>query len=109
MPYFAVNVLIMLAGILAGDGGDLGREQSEERAILVGCPHRAVAAQEARAGAFFAAETARAVEQPGREPFEADRHFGKLAAQAGDDAIDHAAGDQCLADRRRWSTIAADA
>src|SRR5207237_34564 len=72
----------------------------EERAVLVGRPDGAVAAEEARAGGFFAAEADRAVEQSRREPFEADRDFAKFSIQAGDDAIDHGAADQRFADGR---------
>ena len=42
----------------------------------------AVEAQERRAGGLLAAEGDRAVEQPGHEPLEADRHLDQLAAQA---------------------------
>jgi hypothetical protein len=83
------RVPVVLAGVLAGDGGDLGGEQVHDQAVLVGRPHGAVAAQEARAGAFLAAEAERAVEQPGGEPLEADRHFAQPPAEAGDHAVDH--------------------
>ena len=57
----------------AGDRGDLGGEEAQDDAVLVGGPHRAVALQEARARALLAAERHRAVEQPeiechGRQP-----------------------------------------
>ena len=60
----------MLARVLAGARGDLGGEQREDEPILVGGPHRSIPAQEARAGALFAAEADRAVEQARREPLE---------------------------------------
>ena len=65
----------MLTGVFAGDGGDLGCEQSEQRAIFVGGPHRAVAAEEAGAGALFAAEAAGTTDKSGDKPFKAYRNF----------------------------------
>src|SRR5205823_13062121 len=61
-------------------------------------PHRAVAPQERRAGALFAAESEGAVEQAVDEPLEPDRHFAQLAPQLPGDTIDEAARDQRLAD-----------
>ena len=55
----------MLARVLAGARGDLGGQQVHDRAVLVGGPDGAVAAQEAGPGALLAAEAERAVEQPG--------------------------------------------
>src|SRR4029453_12488352 len=89
---------VVLAGILAGAGGDLGREQIHDRAVLVGRPHRAVVAQEAGPGALLPAEAARAVEQTWHEPLEAHGHLVEAAAELCDDAIDEAAADQRLAD-----------
>ena len=69
----------MLAGVLAGAGEDLRGQQVQDRAVLVGRPDGAVPPQEAGAGTLFAAEAERAIEQPGREPLEADRHLGRAA------------------------------
>ena len=92
------QLAVVLARIFAGAGEDLGGQQVEDRAVLVGRPDGAVAPQEAGAGALLAAEAERAVEQPGREPLEADRHLAERPVQAGDHAIDQAAADQRLAD-----------
>src|ERR1700758_5079576 len=89
----------MLAGVFAGAGSDLGRQQVHDRAILVGRPHAAVMAQEAGTGALLPAKAARAVEQPRHKPFEADRDLPKATTKFVYDPIDHTAADQCLADR----------
>ena len=57
------QLLVMLARDPCRSGRDLGGQQVHDRAVLVGGPDRAVAAQEAGAGAFLAAEAAGAVEQ----------------------------------------------
>src|SRR3954469_23659636 len=55
------------------------------------------------APALSSPPTIRAIEQTANEPFETDWHFGERAAQSAHDAIDHAAADQRLPDRRgRW-------
>src|SRR5207247_465581 len=87
------------AGMLAGDGRDLGRQQVEEDAVLVRRPHRAVAPEERRAGALLAAEPERPVEEAVDEPLEADRHLEEPPAEVGGDPVDHRARDQRLADR----------
>ena len=86
-------------GALAGDGEDLAGEQGQQDAVLVGGPRRAVLAQERRAGRLLAAEADRAVEQPGHEPLEADRHLEQPAAELGGDPVDHRRAHQRLADR----------
>ncbi len=58
-----------------------------------------------------------AVDEPGDEPLEADRHLEQPAAEVGGDAVDHRARDERLADgdvrrasrgrRRTGSAIAA--
>ena len=50
------QLAVMLARILAGAGGDLRGQQAQDQAVLVRGPHRAVAPQEAGAGALLAAE-----------------------------------------------------
>ncbi len=90
----------MFARVFAGDGGDFRREQIHDRAVLVGCPHRAVAPQETGPGAFLATKTKRAIEQSRREPFEADGCFAQPAAQLVHHAINHAAAHQCFANGR---------
>src|SRR5205807_2711160 len=93
------QLLVVLAWILAGAGGDLGREQVHDRAVLVSGPHRAVVPQEARPRAFLASEAARAVEETRHEPLEAYRHLGQTPAELLHHPIDHAAADQRLAHR----------
>ena len=96
---FRRQFAIVLARVLAGARGDLGRQQVHDRAVLVGRPHGAVAPQEARPGTLLAAEAARAVEQARRKPLEADRHLAQPAAELVHHPVDHAAADQRLADR----------
>src|SRR5262249_27172063 len=88
----------MLARVLAGAGRDLGGQKVHDWAVLVRRPDGAVPPQEARARALFATEAERAIEQTRRKPLEPDRHFGQLATELPDDAIDHAAADQRLTD-----------
>ncbi len=90
----------MLAWVAPGDRGDLGGQQVEDDAVLVGGPDAAVFAQEGRAGAFFAAKAKRAVQQAVDKVFEADRHFAQFAAEVLGDAVDHRAGDEGFADGR---------
>src|SRR5947199_10876088 len=90
---------IVLAGILVRAGGDLGRQQIHDRAVLVGRPHGAVVPQEAGASALLAAKAAGAVEQAGHEPLEPDGHLVEPTAELRDDAVDEATADQRLADR----------
>ena len=95
---FAGELGVELAGIAAGVRRDLGRQQRRGDAVLVGGPDRAVAAQEGGAGAFFAAEAQRAVEQAVDEPLEADRHLVELAAEPRRHAVDQLRADHGLAD-----------
>src|SRR5689334_18599740 len=97
----------MFAGVLAGGGGDLGGQEREQGAVLVGGPDCTVALEEARAGGFFAAEADRAVVQAGGEPLEADGDLVEPSAEAGDDAVDQAAADQGFADRGGWRPLRA--
>src|SRR6516164_4140904 len=90
----------MLARVPAGAGCNLGSQQVHNWAVFVGGPYCPVKAQETRPGAFFPAETIRTVEQAIDKPLEAYRHFAKPAAEPLDDAVDHAATDQGLADCR---------
>ncbi len=106
-PVLGRDVAVVLAGILAGAGEDLRGQQVEDRAILVGRPDGAVSSQEAGAGAFFAAEAERPVDQSRGEPLEADRDLGERPAQALHDAVDQAAAHQRLADLGvRWTSRA---
>jgi hypothetical protein len=89
---------VPLARCRTRDRGDLGREQAQQRPVLVGRPDLAVPAQEARAGRLLAAEPDRAVEQAGHEPLEADRHLDEPPADSLGDPIDHARADERLAD-----------
>ena len=94
------QLLVGGAGVAAGLGRDLRREQREQDAVLVGRPRRAVAAQEAGSGALLAAEADRAVDEPLDEPLEADRHLDQAAAERVGDEVDHRAGHERLADPR---------
>src|SRR4051812_8279376 len=80
------EVVEELARIAAGLRHDLGREQAEDDAVLVGGPHRAVAAQERGACTLLAAETEAAREETVDKPFEADRGLDQLAAEFFSDA-----------------------
>src|SRR3984885_8216636 len=84
---------VEFAGIAARAGGHFGGEETQDEAILVGGPNRAVGAQKAGAGAFLAAETECAIVQAVDEPFEADGPFYQLAVQLGGYAVDQAAGN----------------
>ncbi len=88
----------MLTGVLAGDGGDLSRQQAQRRAVLVGRPHPAVAPQEGCASALLAAEPHGSVLQAGHEPLESDGHLDQLPTELGGHPVDHAAAHQSLAD-----------
>src|SRR5215469_7195315 len=68
---------------LACDRRDLGREQRQDDAVLVGGPDAPVAAEERGAGALLAAERDRAVQQARHEPLEPDRHLGQPAPYGG--------------------------
>src|SRR5918996_117750 len=87
---------IQLAGIRPGAGRQLCREQAGNEPVLVGRPHRAVAAQERGAGALLSAEAQRAVEQPLDEPLEAHRHLDEPPPEVGRHPVDHAARDHRL-------------
>src|SRR5687767_1417791 len=54
----------VFTGLLAGARGDLGGEEAEDQAVLVGGPYCAVVPQEARPGTFFASEAEGTVEKP---------------------------------------------
>lgn len=90
----------MLGRGLARHREDLRGQQRQEDAVLVGRPHRSVAAQERGPGGLLAAEPERTVDQTVHEPLEADRHFDQLTAETGGDPVDHARRDQRLADPR---------
>ncbi|MNF72248.1 hypothetical protein D3C84_542200 [compost metagenome] len=85
-------------GILAGHGQDLGGQQRQDEAILVGGPDAAVLAQEGGARALLAAEAELAAEKTIHEPLEADRHLFQGAADLAGNSVDHGRGDQRLAD-----------
>src|SRR5829696_10341702 len=64
---------IDLPGVGDAARGQLGRQEAGDQAVLVGRPHRAVAAKEGRARALLAAEPERAVRQTVHEPLESYR------------------------------------
>ena len=88
------------AGGAPGHREDLRGQQREDDAVLVGGPHRAVAAQERGARALLAAEADRGVDQARHEPLEAHRHLEQLPAEVCHDAVDEARGDHRLAHLR---------
>src|ERR1039457_4961068 len=73
------KVAVMLAGCAPGDRGDLGSEQRQDDAVLVGGPDPAVAAQEGGPRALLSPEGDAPVKQPGHEPLAPDRHPGQPA------------------------------
>src|SRR5215471_11518494 len=89
---------VQLRRRLPGDRRDLRGEQREDDAVLVGRPYRPVVLQERRPGALLAAKGHGAVEQPGHEPLEPDRHLKQRTIQAGRHPVDHRRADQRLAD-----------
>jgi hypothetical protein len=89
----------MCARVFAGASRYLSSQQIEDQTVLVGRPYAAVMAQETGASAFFAAKTARAVEQPRYEPLEPDGHLIEPAPKLLYHPIDHTAADQGLTDR----------
>ena len=90
----------MFSGIFAGARGDFGRQQVHNHAIFIRRPHRAVAPQKTRSGAFLAAETQRTIKQPRRKPFKPYGHFAQRTRKFAHDSIDEAATDQSFADGR---------
>src|SRR5262245_49397454 len=69
---FCGQLAIMFARILVRTGGDFGRQQVHDGTVLVRRPGLAIQPQKARAGALFATEATRAIEQAWREPLETD-------------------------------------
>src|SRR5580704_5573196 len=63
------DLAIMLARIFTRACGQLSGQQSQDEAVFICGPHTAIVAEEARARAFLAAETAGAIEQSRRKPF----------------------------------------
>ena len=101
VPAFAkaIDLLLMQLGrVLAGLGGDFRSQQVRDQTILIGGPHTAVLAQEAHAGALFAAEGDFALEQRVNEPLEADRNLNELGVDGSGHAVDQGGGHQRLAD-----------
>lgn len=92
------ELLVVDAGVLAGDGEDLGGEEGHDDAVLIGGPYRAVLAEEGGSGAFLTAEAVGAVDESINEPFKADGDFGEGALEAVGDAVDHRAADEGFAD-----------
>ena len=100
LTQFVNKIAIQRARITAAARGDFRRQQCRNDAVLVSGPHRAVLAQERRAGAFLTTKTEGAAIQPVDKPFEADRHFVKLATEPFSHPINHRRADHGLADRR---------
>src|SRR5260221_625380 len=99
------KLLVMCARIFAGICGDFCREQAEDKSVFIRAPDSAVAPKETGSGAFLAAKATGAVKQSGREPFEADWHFPKLATEACDDSIDETTADERCANDCVWRPL----
>src|SRR6516225_8534280 len=97
-PELGCQGVVMLSRITACAGGDLGRQQTHNQAVFVGCPDAAITAKKAGPRTLLPAETTRTVEQALDEPPEAYRHFQKPMAEPLDDAVDQAARYHRLAD-----------
>src|SRR5262249_14973800 len=82
---------IVFAGILAGAGGNFGRQQVHDWSVFVGRPHRPIEAKKARSGTLFSSEAVRAVHKSRNEPLETYRNFAQIAAKLLDHAVNHAA------------------
>ena len=87
-------------GILAGHRQDLGGQQRQDEAILVGGPDGTVLAQEGGTRALLAAKAELAAVETVHEPLEADRHLFEGATDLAGHPVDHGRGDQRLADGR---------
>src|ERR1700691_1681653 len=97
----------MLAGVTSRAARHLGRQQARYQAVLVGCPHSAIATAERGSRAFLAAEAERTAKQPLDKPLESDRDLEEFASKTCRDAIDHRAADDGLADSRASLPLAA--
>src|ERR1700722_9813559 len=95
------QLAIQRARIAPGARGDLRGQECGGDAVLVRGPYRAVGAQECGSGAFLRAKSAATVEEPGDEPFEADRYLIKPARKARRPAVNHGAAHQGLTHRAR--------
>ena len=74
----------------AGHRGDLGGEQGQDDAVLVGGPHACRrCAGTTRPRSPRRRTPSEPSSKPGHEPLEADRHLEHLPAEAGDDPVDH--------------------
>src|SRR3546814_13122006 len=93
--------------IVAVARGEFGGEQRRRHAVLVGGPDRAVAAPEAGARAFLAAQAERTVEPTVGEPLEAHRRLVQLAVEPRGHAVAHAAAEHGLAHCRPGAPLLA--
>ena len=66
-----------------------------------GIRERRMAAPDEHTSDMAAKAALKAIEQAGREPLEADRHFVERPLQPGGDTVGHARADHCL-DYSRW-------
>src|ERR1700719_3812904 len=96
LPELRRQLAIVLARISTCMRSDLGCEQVHDRSVLICRPDGTVETQEAGPGTLLTAETGRAIEEAGREPFEPDRNLGQVASELLHHSVDHAAADHRL-------------
>src|ERR1700739_637265 len=84
---------------MSGSRGHFGRQQSQNEAVLVGGPYRAVLAQERGAGTFLAGESERAADQAIDAPFESHGALAQFSPGLVRAPVDDRAGDDGLAHR----------
>src|SRR5262249_54111863 len=90
------QLAVVLAGILAGPRRDLGGEEVHDGPVFVRGPNCAIEAEKARAGAFFAAEATRSIQEALDEPLESDGNLDEPAAELPHYFVDDAATDHGL-------------
>ncbi len=91
VPELSHELCVALRWRLAGYRQNLARQQSQDDAVFICCPHGSVDAQKTCPGTFLSAERHRAVDQPRHEPFEADRYFPQGSTEGCRDPVDHRA------------------
>src|SRR5262249_6744337 len=97
---FAGELTIKLTRIPLRASGDLGSQQSWNDSIFVCCPNGPILPEERGARALFTSKTKRAVQQPVDEPLESHANLVKFPRELAGDAVDDAAADQGLSDRK---------
>ena len=88
------ELCVQLAWILAQPGSQLGSQQAQQNAVLVGRPGCAVKTQERRASALFATKAQGAIQETTDKPLKPHWHFVQLSAKFCCNSIDHLAGGE---------------